>query len=283
MTVSDDEFRYVRYEVADHVGTITLDRADKANAQNERVLDELDARFKAAEYDDDVKVIVLRAEGKHFSAGHDLGPREEDPSDDKSVSKQIESDGGIHLHRIYRWESRKYLGYSWDWRNIPKPTIGAIQGRAIAGALNLIFPLDLLVAADDLQLSDPVVLMGIGGVEYHGHTWELGARRAKDILFTQRAIDAQEAKEIGLVRDVVSRDELWEHTHALASQIAQHNAFALAQAKRAVNQSLDVQGYHAALQSVFDIHSTGHGNALSVSGYPVLMQLDGLRENIART
>jgi enoyl-CoA hydratase len=283
MTISNDNLRYVRYDVADHVATITLDRPDKANAQNERMLDELEAQFTAAEYDEDVKVIVLRAEGKHFSAGHDLGPREEDPSDDNSVSKQIERDGGMQLHRIYRWEARKYLGYSWHWRNIPKPTIGAIQGRAIAGALNLIFPLDLLVAADDLQLSDPVVLMAIGGVEYHGHTWELGARRAKDILFTQRAIRAEEAKAIGLVRDVVSRDELWDHTHRLACQIAQHNAFGLAQAKRAVNQTLDVQGYHTALQSVFDIHSTGHGNALSVSGYPVLMQLDEMRQNVAST
>ncbi|MDH3753250.1 MAG: enoyl-CoA hydratase [Acidimicrobiia bacterium] len=270
-----DEFKYIEYEVADHVGTITLARPDKANAQNERLLDELDHRFRTAEYDDDVRVIVLRARGKHFSAGHDL-----DTSDPEDSVQLQEPDGSWHYHKMYRWEARKYLNYSWNWRNIPKPTIGAIQGKAIAGALNLIWPLDLLVAADDMQISDPVVLMAIGGVEYHGHTWELGARRAKDMLFTQRPMFADEAHRIGLVREVVPRDELWARTQELAAEIAQHNAFGLAQAKRAVNQTLDVQGYFSALQSVFDIHSVGHGNAISVGGYPVLMKLDELKENL---
>jgi enoyl-CoA hydratase len=265
-----DEAKYVRYEVADRVATITLARADKANAQNERVLDELEGSFTTAEYDDDVRVIVLRAEGKHFSAGHDLVVDEEAP-------KLTEPDGSFHLHKIYRWEARKYFGYAWHWRNIPKPTIAAVQGRAIAGALNLIWPMDLIVAAEDARFEDPVVLMAIGGVEYHGHTWELGARRAKDMLFTGRAFDAQEALQIGLVREVVARDDLWDATATLAAHIATRNPFGLAQAKRAVNQTLDVQGYYAALQSVFDIHHTGHGNALSVSGYPMLMSLDEMK------
>jgi enoyl-CoA hydratase len=270
-----NEFKYVKYEVSDNVGTITLDRPEKANAQNERMIDELNARFLAAEFDDDVHVIVLRAEGKHFSAGHDL------EAGDEAVDL-FEPDGKIHLHKMYRWEARKYLGYSWAWRNIPKPTIGAIQGKAIAGALNLIFPLDLLIAADDLQISDPVVLMAIGGVEYHGHTWEFGARRAKDMLLTQRPMLAEEARQIGFVRDVVPRDDLWAHTHELAVQMATMNPFGLAQAKRAVNQTLDVQGYYAALQSVFDVHTTGHGNAISVGGYPILMQLEEMKENLKK-
>lgn len=268
--------KYVRYEVADRVATITLDRADKANAQNERVLDELEAAFTAAEYDDDVRVIVLRAAGKHFSAGHDLSNEGDDGAPDLTVA------GGdrIELGKMYRWEARKYFGYSWHWRNIPKPTIAAVQGRAIAGALNLVWPMDLIVAADDMLLEDPVVLMAIGGVEYHGHTWELGARRAKDMLFTGRGVDAQEALRLGIVRDVVPRDQLWQATDELARLIARRNPFGLAQAKRAVNQTLDVQGFYAALQSVFDIHHTGHGNAQSVSGYPILADLGGMKDEL---
>ena len=272
-----NEFKYVDYEVADAVATITLARPEKANAQNERMLDEVDHRFRTAEYDDEVKAIVLRGEGKHFSAGHDLGG-----SRDPEGAGLEEEDGSWQLHKIYRWEARKYLGYSWHWRNIPKPTIGAIQGKAIAGAFNLIFPLDLLIVADDVEFSDPVVLMAIGGVEYHGHTWEFGARRAKDILFTQRTMGAEEAHQIGLAREVVPRVQLWERTHEIAAQIATNNAFGLAQAKRAVNQTLDTQGYYAALQSVFDVHSTGHGNAISVGGYPILMRLDEMKKNINR-
>lgn len=265
-----DTFENTTYAVADRVATITLARPEKANAQTETMLDELDHHFREAERDDDVGVIVLRAEGKHFSAGHDVELGPDNPT-------LYEDDGSWHLHKLYRWEAKKYFGYSWNWRNIPKPTIGAIQGKAIAGALNLIWPLDLLMVADDVQFSDPVVLMAIGGVEYHGHTWELGARRAKDMLFTQRGIGAEEALAMGLAREVVPRDELWDRTHELAASIATQNPFGLAQAKRAVNQTLDVQGYHTALQSVFDIHSVGHGNAISVGGFPILMQLEDMK------
>ena len=269
-----DELRYVRYEVAELIATITLDRADKANAQNERMLDELERCFTAAEYDDAVRVIVLRAEGKHFSAGHDLDvPHPDQPS-------LTEPDGAYHLHKLYRWEAQKYLGYGLHWRNIPKPTIGAVQGRSIAGALNLIWPLDLLVAAEDARFEDPVVMMAIGGVEYHGHTWELGARRAKDMLFTGRSFTAVEAEHIGLVREVVPRADLWSAAHALAAKIAERDPFGLAQAKRAVNQTLDVQGYYAALQAAFDIHHTGHGNAISISGYPVLAGLTQMKAEL---
>jgi len=269
--------KYVRYETGDRVATITIARPDKANSQNERMLDELDACFSAAEYDQEIRVIVLRAEGKHFSAGHDLEVGQPDQVD------LAELDGNYVLNRLYEWESRKYFGYSWRWRNIPKPTIAAVQGRAIAGALNLIWPMDLIVASEDAQFEDPVVMMAIGGVEYHGHTWELGARRAKDMLFTQRAIGAAEAKSIGLVRDVVAREDLWSHAAELAAHIAQHDAFGLAQAKRAVNQTLDVQGYFAALQAAFDIHQTGHGNAMSLTGQPILLGLDGMKSRLRAT
>jgi enoyl-CoA hydratase len=70
---------------------------------------------------------------------------------------------------------------------------------------------------------------------------------------------------------------------ALAAQIAQMHPFALAQAKRAVNQTMDVQGFYAALQSVFDIHQTGHGNALVVNGYPILVDLDQMKESIKQS
>jgi enoyl-CoA hydratase/carnithine racemase len=228
----------------------------------------LDAAWSKAAADDEAVVIVLRGEGKHFSAGHDL-----------------RSGGGkagdkITLEQIYTVEARRYLEFSLRWRNVPKPSIAAVQGRCIAGGLLLCWPCDLIVAADDALFSDPVVLMGIGGVEYHGHTWELGARKAKEILFTGRAVTATEAEQVGMVNRVVPRADLDAETRALAATIAGMPAFGLRQAKRAVNQTLDVQGFYAAIQSVFDVHQTGHGNALSVGGFPVLMHLDGMKENI---
>ncbi|MGC4963186.1 enoyl-CoA hydratase [Gordonia sp. DT218] len=254
----------ILYDVKDKIATITLNRPEVANAQNAELLDELDAAWTRAADDPDVSVIVLRGEGKHFSSGHDLnggGPRP-----DK-----------ITLEMVYGTESRRYLDYSLRWRNIPKPSIAAVQGRCIAGGLLLCWPCDLIIASEDAKFSDPVVMMGIGGVEYHGHTWELGPRKAKEILFTGRPVTAAEAEQTGMVNLVVPRDELDARTAEMAARIATMPPFALRQAKRAVNQTLDVQGFYAAIQSVFDIHQTGHGNALSVSGFPVLVHLDEMK------
>jgi enoyl-CoA hydratase len=165
---------------------------------------------------------------------------------------------------------------------VPKPSIAAVQGVCIAGGLLLAWPCDLIIAADNAKFSDPVVNMGIGGVEYHGHTWEWGARKAKEILFTGRAMTAQEAERFGMVTKVVPLDDLRSETRALAEQIALKHPFALRQAKRAVNQTLDVQGFYAAIQSVFDIHQTGHGHALSESGLPILMLLDDMKSEIGK-
>jgi enoyl-CoA hydratase/carnithine racemase len=255
---------FIDYVVADKVATITLNRPEVANAQNAALLDELDAAWMRAAKDPDVVVIVLRAEGKHFSAGHDLKGSTPPPDN-------------ISLEMLYEVESRRYLEYSLRWRNIPKPSIAAVQGRCISGGLLLCWPCDLIIAADDALFSDPVVVMGIGGVEYHGHTWELGSRKAKEILFTGRAVTADEAEKVGMVNSVVPRDQLDLETTKLATHIASMPPFGLRQAKRAVNQTLDVQGFYAAIQSVFDIHQTGHGNALSITGYPVLARLEEMK------
>jgi enoyl-CoA hydratase/carnithine racemase len=259
----------ILYEVSDRVAVITLNRPERANAQTMGLLDDLDAAWTRAADDDEVRVIVLRGNGKHFSSGHDLKDRSS-PMPDK-----------ITLESIYRLEARRYLEYSLRWRNTPKPSIAAVQGKCIAGGLLLCWPCDLIVAADNAEFSDPVVFMGIGGVEYHGHTWELGPRKAKEILFTGRAVTASEAEQVGMVNRVVPLAELETATMDLARQIAQMHPFALRQAKRAVNQTLDIQGFYAAIQAVFDIHHTGHGNALSVGGYPILIRAEEMKERIA--
>ena len=157
---------YIDYDVADRIATITLNRPEAANAQNPELLDDSTRPGPAPPRTIDVSVIVLRANGKHFSAGHDL--RGGGPVPDK-----------ITLEFIIQHEAKRYLEYTLRWRNVPKPSIAAVQGRCISGGLLLCWPCDLIIAADDAQFSDPVVLMGIGGVEYHGHTgnWARARRR----------------------------------------------------------------------------------------------------------
>jgi enoyl-CoA hydratase/carnithine racemase len=259
---------FIEYEASERVATITLNRPEAANAQTLELLDELDGAWRRAADDPEVRVIVLQANGKHFSAGHDI--------------KGVAPDDGWRLADIYEIESRRFLEYTLRWRNVPKPSIAAVQGVCIAGGLLLCWPCDLIIAADNATFSDPVVNMGIGGVEYHGHTWEWGARKAKELLFTGDKITAVEAERLGMVNRVVPLDDLRSATHQLAAEIATKHPFALRQAKRAVNQTLDVQGFYAAIQSVFDIHQTGHGHAISESGVPILMMLDGMKAEIAK-
>jgi enoyl-CoA hydratase/carnithine racemase len=262
--------QYIGYEVSERIATITLNRPEAANAQSMELLDQLDEAWRRAADDSAVRVIVLQAAGKHFSAGHDI----------KGIGAPGQ-DQKWELASIYEVEARRFLEYSLRWRNVPKPSIAAVQGVCIGGGLLLCWPCDLIVAAENAVFSDPVVNMGIGGVEYHGHTWEWGARKAKEMLFTARGMDAREAERVGMVNRVVPLEELGSQTRQLAAEIAGKHPFALRQAKRAVNQTLDVQGFYAAVQSVFDIHQTGHGHAISESGVPVLMFLDELKTSIA--
>lgn len=261
----------VLYDVAGNIATISLNRPDVANAQNFELLDALDQAWQRAADDDDVKVIILRANGKHFSAGHDLKAGEATPDPERKKAT---------VQSVYRAESKRYLGYSMRWRNVPKPSIAAVQGVCIAGGLLLAWPCDLIVASEDAKFSDPVITMGIGGVEYHGHTWELGPRLAKEILFTGRAITADEARAIGMVNRVVPRDELDSATRELAASIARHHPFALRMAKRAVNHTLDVQGFTTAVQAVFDMHQLGHGQAITECGWPVLVDLEKMKGEV---
>jgi enoyl-CoA hydratase/carnithine racemase len=120
---------YIDYDVADRIATITLNRPEAANAQNPELLDELDAAWTRAAEDSEVSVIVLRANGKHFSAGHDL--RGGGPVPDK-----------ITLDFIIQHEAKRYLEYTLRWRNVPKPSIAAVQGRCISGGLLLCWPCD---------------------------------------------------------------------------------------------------------------------------------------------
>jgi enoyl-CoA hydratase len=245
------ENRYILSERDGAVAVLTLDRPDARNAQNIPLLEELDAAFGAAASDPGVVVIVLKANGPHFSAGHDISPE-----NTALFEERVDMSAGAS--DFYAWESENYLGMTRRWRDLPKPTIAAVQGKCIAGGLMLCWPCDLIVASEDALFSDPVVRMGVGGVEYHGHTWELGPRKAKELLFTAQAVTAEDAFRLGMVNHVVPRERLDEKTMELAHRIAQMDPFALRMAKQAVNRTLDTQGQWTAMQAVFDMHHLAH-------------------------
>lgn len=264
---SDAAADVVLYQAADAVATITLNRPQYHNAQNSQMTYALDAGFRRAVDDDTVKAIVLRASGKHFSAGHDIGTPGRDV--DKSFERvqlwydHVGKPGGEFQ---YAREQEVYLGMCRRWREIPKPTIAMVQGACIAGGLMLAWVCDLIIASEDAYFTDPVLKMGIPGVEYFAHAYELHPRIAKEFLFLGEKMGAARAYQMGMVNRVVPRERLEEETYAVAKRLAELPRLGLALAKQAINHVEDLQGKRAAMDAAFAWHHFAHAHNSLTTG-----------------
>ncbi|MEV6246005.1 enoyl-CoA hydratase [Streptomyces sp. NPDC051742] len=252
----------VRYERLGPVAVVTMDRPAYRNAQNSAMTYALDRAFYRAADDDGVKVVVLAGAGRHFSAGHDIDTPERDahvPFDRRAGLWWDHSDKVGAESRFAR-ESEVYLGMCRRWRELPKPMVASVQGACVAGGLMLAWVCDLIVASEDAFFADPVVRMGIPGVEYFAHPWVMPPRVAKEFLFTGDRMNARRAYEVGMVNRVVPEGELAARTMELAERIAEMPRMGLALAKRAVNQAEDLQGLHSGMDSVFGLHHLAHAH-----------------------
>ncbi|HSZ49307.1 MAG TPA: enoyl-CoA hydratase, partial [Streptosporangiaceae bacterium] len=183
----------------------------------------------------------------------------------------------------YAREEEVYLGMCRRWRELPKPTIAQVQGACIAGGLMLAWVCDLIVASDDAFFADPVVRMGIPGVEYFAHPWALGPRQAKEFLFLGERIDAARALQLGMINRVVRADQLAAEVTAMAAKIAEMPRLGLALAKKAVNQAEDAMGLQVGMDSVFGLHHFAHAHnaevgADSLGGHDARSIRDARRE-----
>jgi enoyl-CoA hydratase len=257
----------VEYERRDAVAVVTMNRPEYRNAQNSAMTYALDEAFTRAVNDSAVKVIVLAGAGDHFSAGHDIGSpgRDVDVSFERKAVLWWDHVGREGGDLRFAREMEVYLGMCRRWREIPKPMIAMVQGACVAGGLMLAWVCDLIVAAEDAFFADPVVRMGIPGVEYFAHPWVLGPRAAKEVLFTGDRFSAQRAYEWGMVSRVVPRDSLESSVFELAGRISAMPQFGLALAKKAVNQSEDLMGMRAGMDSVFGLHHLAHAHNAEVS------------------
>jgi enoyl-CoA hydratase len=255
---------------ADAVARIVLNRPEARNAQSSTMLYELNDAFDLCARDDAIKVIILAACGPHFSAGHDLdmdafmaGMEQWDPVGTWCGFGCGGAEGRMGI------EKEMFVGLSERWRNIPKVTIAQVQGKAISGGLMLIWPCDLIVAADDAMFADNTAAIGIAGAEFFQHPWELGVRKAKEMLFTSDFLDAAEAHRLGMVNHVVPLDQLEAFTLDLARRIALKPAFALKLLKEAVNAAQDAQGRVSAMNTSFALHQLSHSHNEQVFGLPI--------------
>ena len=271
----------VLFDVRDRIALITLNRPEYANAQNSAMTYALDAAFGRAVNDDQVGVIVLAGAGRNFCGGHDIGTPgwDADRSFDRQAVLWWDHVGKAGADARYAREMEVYLGMCRRWREIPKPSIAMVQGACIAGGLMLAWVCDLIVAAEDAFFADPVVRMGIPGVEYFAHPWVLGPRFAKEVLFTGGRFGAERAFQAGMVSRVVPRDGLESTVFELAGQIAEMPPFGLALAKRAVNQCEDLMGLRPGMDAVFGLHHVAHAHNAEVSGHSLAgLDARGMRD-----
>lgn len=267
------------------VAVITLNRPRYRNAQNVRLLHALDDALTAAVQDDEVGCIVLRAAGEHWSAGHDIGSpgRDIDQPFGRRATGWYGHTGKPESEATFVREQEAYLGLCRRWRELPKPTIAAVHGACIAGGLMLAWVCDLIIASDDAFFADPVVRMGIPGVEYFAHAHVMSPRKAKEFLFLGGRMSAEEALAAGMINRVVPRVELDEAALGWARRIAGMPRLGLALTKLVINQAEDRQGLRDTMDSVFGYHHFAHAhNALSrgdyVGGQDVRSMKAGLAE-----
>ncbi len=243
----------IAVERAGAVTTILHDRPAMRNAESSVLLDELDAALREAAADDGVHVVISGGRGEHFSAGHDLKEGQE--------KRQ-----GFSVEQRWAYEEQRYLDYSLRIWDFPKPTIAMVQGACIAGGLMLAWVCDFIIASDDAFFADPVVRMGIPGVEFFAHPWVLNPRAAKELLYTADRFPAQRAHDLGMVNHVVPRDQLEDTVFALADRISAMPTFGLALTKKAINQVEDLQGMRASMDLVFGLHHVAHAHNAEVGG-----------------
>jgi len=262
-------FNTIRYETTETgIARITLAMPEKRNAQTMEMLSELNTAMDQAAHDGDVKVIVLAGDDPDFSSGHTGGGNLDFSNYDPVGTWSDFGEPGQEGH--WGVEQEFFFGFCWRWRNIPKPTMVEIQGWVIAGGLMLVWPFDIVIASEDTKITDPVVALGVNGVEYFAHPWEFGVRKAKELLFTGDVIMAQEARELGMVNHVVPKQELTDFTMEMAERIARRPMMGLKLAKQSVNQAQDAMGYYSALQSAMTLQQLGHSHWKNINeGVPV--------------
>jgi enoyl-CoA hydratase len=285
VTATTPDYRFVTYETLDdgRIARILLNRPEARNAQNRGMLVELDDAFRRAEADDEVRVVILGGAGPMFSAGHDMGSKvsmeEFTPGPNQHPTRGINGGTRQGAEALMLQEWHYYFDNTRRWRNLRKITIAQVHGDVYAAGLMLMWACDLIVAADDVTFADVVgTRLGMCGVEYFAHPWELGPRKTKELMLTGDSLSVDEAHALGMVAKVFPADQLAERTLGLARRIAQLPTMTALLIKESVNQTVDNMGFHNALNACFTLHELNHSHwaQLHDNRYPIALEEDGI-------
>jgi len=241
----------VLYEVDDKVSVITLNRPEKLNAISAELLQQLLAAFRRAEEEAATSVVLLRAEGRSFCAGYDIG------------AKPPEAQGGADDWRSDPIKTHKHLAHQLDFEMVPwrlkKPVIAAVQGHVMGGGCELVMLCDLTIAADNATFGEPEIRFSSVGPAIVMPAI-IGYKKARELLYFGDAIDAETARQLGMINRVVPLADLREKSLAWAKRLALISPEALYATKLAINRGADAAGFtnriHWGLDVVAPLYAT---------------------------
>jgi enoyl-CoA hydratase len=240
------EFKHIIYQPG-KIARIILNRPRYHNAQTTIMREEMDIAFAEAARDDTVGCVILSGNGQHFSSGHDVGTKEEM---DEQQRRNVLND---RYHRYDRVRA-SCMENSMRWRNIPKPTIAMVHGYCIFGGWIFAAAMDLIFASED-------ALFLPSHTQYFTVPWDIGYRRAKEILFEHRFITAWEAYQYGWVNRVYPDTKtLQKETLAYADRVATNwlrDPMRIRTAKFSVNHMIDQMGFSAEIDAAYQSYFIG--------------------------
>jgi enoyl-CoA hydratase len=242
----------VEYDTVDDIAVITLNRPEKMNAMSTSLLDELERCFDRAKRDPAVHVALLQGAGRAFCAGYDLAP-------DDWILSQYGADFDGPVDAVVDREDVTEILERWLrlWK-FPKPIVAKVQGLCLAGAGELLGVADLVVAASDAKFGHPAGRdLGIP-VTLSFWPMLIGMRKTKELLFTSKLIDGDEAERLGLVNVAVPADELEDAVWALARDVARTAPTGLKMSKLATNRWFENMGLLASCYSTADLDTFFH-------------------------
>lgn len=269
-------YRQILYEPG-KVARVKLNRPRYHNCLSRILLEELDDAFDRAAADEEVRVIVLSGEGDHFSSGHDLGTPEEMADREE---RGFYAAGPEHTVPRYGRMRDLYVEKTLRWRSLPKPTIAMVHGYCIFGAWIVVSSMDLVFASED-------ALFLPTHVQYFAVPWDVGPRKAKEVVFEHRFMTAREACEAHFVNRVYPKDRLEEETLAYAYRVAKNDPFRLRLAKFSINHMMDAMGFTSEIETAYHTYfmreekervERGYSESRAIAGVDTALQ--HLRESL---
>lgn len=226
--------QFIRIEKKGFIGYVILNRPDKLNAINWALYNQLGDAIDQMETDDDVRVVVIKGEGRCFSAGFDIS----EPGLDDHVELRRLYDRSAHMCRRKIW-------------NLPKPTIAQVHSHCLGGGHEVALACDFCIVAENANMGVPEIQFGMGAA-FFALPYMINLRKCREYLLTGRSYDGKTAVELGIANKCVPLEELDDAVTELAKELAMVPSSAMALQKRGINRAIENMGFAVYVEQWID-------------------------------